>query len=112
MHIAQHFVVVALFSLYCSTLESTATHERVDNRRQTGSDVFSEKELCVLDKFDVHFKGESSQFVTECRDFITGSERELRPDFSDPNFQAETNSFFSTFCVPECGTACSYRCIH
>ena len=65
MHITQHLVVVALFSLYCSTLESTATHERVDNRRQIRSDIFSEKELCVLDTFDAHFEGESSPFITE-----------------------------------------------
>ena len=100
---AQYFVVVVLFSLYFFTLESIATHQIVNNRRQEGSDVFSEKELCVLDKFDVHFEGQSSPFITECRDFITASERELKPNFSDPNFQAETNAIHSTFCAPECG---------
>ena len=76
------------------------------NIRQEGGNMVSEEEECVFKKFDAHFEGKSSPFVTECRDFINASQLQLEPDLSNAYFQAESNVFFSTFCAPECGDKC------
>ena len=67
-----------------------------DYKRQLDSSL-----QCVRDKLDAAFAGDNSQFASDCR-FL---EFELEGiDFNDTSsLRSAINSFYSTFCIPECG---------
>jgi hypothetical protein len=74
-------------------------------RADRQADVTSPQEQCVLDRFDAEFfDGGDAQLARACREYITSAQRQLRPNFTDPNYQNEANREYGTLCIPECGT--------
>ena len=67
-----------------------------DYKRQSDSSI-----QCVSDKLDAAFEGGNSPIASDCRRVEVELERY---DFSDTSsLQSTINSYFSTFCIPECG---------
>ena len=67
-------------------------HNTTEYKRQTNSQL-----QCVSDRLDAVFQGNDASYVSGCKSIAT-SELELNP-------QPQINSFYSLYCIPECGNA-------
>ena len=89
-------VVVILYEANCSIyLHEGLTGSKI-SKRQT-----PEQFECIEDKIDAHFRGNTSSFVSKCKNAAL---QEVQIDFSSGGaIQQQLEPFFEAYCIPDCG---------
>ena len=90
--------IMLLHGASCSLVPNAVVEMLAKNKDHKRQEI-----QCINNQLNIHFQGNTSQFVTNCKAAAT---EEVELDFSDrESVQEHITRFFTLFCDPECGNA-------